>query len=332
MPLRVLVLDDYQDVARTMGPWRDIADLEPVLDVRTTHLDDAALRSALADTDVVVAMRERTPLPRDVLAAAPNLKLLVTTGMRNAAIAVDACRERGIEVRGTGGLRTSTAELTWGLIIALARRICAEDRDLRAGGWQSRPGGPGGRGDLGVELAGARLGVIGLGKLGEQVARVGLAFGMEVVAWSAHLTSERAAEVGVRAVSKEELLTSSDFVTLHLVLSERTRGVIGAAELGLMKPTGYLVNTSRGPLVDEDALVEALRAGRIAGAGLDVYDVEPLPQAHPLRGAPNTLLTPHIGYVTRATYEVWWRHVVEDVRAWADTTRQGREPDPLRLL
>jgi phosphoglycerate dehydrogenase-like enzyme len=326
MTLRVLVLDDYQDVAKDIAPWQEIADLEPALDVRTTHLDDAALRSALAGADVLVAMRERTPLPRDVLAAAPDLKLLVTTGMRNASIDLDACRDRRIEVRGTGGLRISTAELTWGLIIALARGICAADRKVREGGWQDVAGG------LGVELAGARLGVLGLGKLGAAVARVGLAFGMDVVAWSAHLTAERAAQVGVRAVSKEDLLTSSDFVSLHLVLSERTRGVVGAAELAMMKPTAYLVNTSRGPLVDQAALVDALREGQIAGAGIDVYDVEPLPAGHPLLGAPNTVLTPHIGYVTRATYEVWWRHVVEDIRAWADSTAAGGEPDPLRLL
>ena len=326
MSLRVLVLDDYQDVARSMAPWQEISDLEPDLDVRTSHLDDAALRAALADADVLVAMRERTPLPREVLAAAPHLKLLVTTGMRNASIDLEACRERGVEVRGTGGLRTSTAELTWGLIIALARGLCHAERDLRAGGWQTSAAG------LGVELGGARLGVIGLGKLGEKVARVGLAFDMDVVAWSANLTAERAAQVGVRAVSKAELLASSDFVTLHLVLSDRSRGVIGAAELATMKPTGYLVNTSRGPLIDQDALIDALRSGQIAGAGLDVYDSEPLRPGHPLLSAPNTVLTPHIGYVTRATYQVWWRHVVEDIRAWADTTRRGDPADPLRLL
>ncbi len=326
MPLRVLVLDDYQDVAKTMAPWGQLSDLEPQLDVRTTHLDDAALRGALADADVLVAMRERTPVPRDVLAAAPRLKLLVTTGMRNASIDLEACRDRGIEVRGTAGLRTSTAELTWGLIIALARDMCGEEQALRAGRWQSRSG------RLGLELGGARLGVIGLGRLGEKVARVGLAFDMDVVAWSTNLTAERAAEVGVRAVSKEELLTSSDFVSLHLVLSARSKGVIGAAELAMMKPTSYLVNTSRGPLIDQDALVSALRRGQIAGAGLDVYDEEPLRPGHPLLGAPNTVLTPHIGYVTRATYEVWWRHVVEDIRAWADTTRTGAAPSPLRVL
>jgi len=306
MPLRVLVLDDYQDVARSMAPWHEIADLEPSLDVRTAHLDDAALRAALSEADVLVAMRERTALSRDVLATAPNLKLLVTTGMRNAAIDLDACRERWIEVRGTGGLRTSTAELTWGLIIALARGICAEDRDLREGRWQRR---------LGVELGGARLGVVGLGKLGERVARVGLAFGMDVVAWSAHLTAERAAQVGVRAVGKEELLTSSDFVTLHLVLSDRTRGVIGAGELALLKPTAYLVNTSRAPLVDQGALVTALHAGRIAGAGLDVFDVEPLPADHPLRSLENVLDTPHIGYVADDLYRTFYGDTVKAVDA-----------------
>ncbi|MGH8891336.1 MAG: D-2-hydroxyacid dehydrogenase family protein [Acidothermaceae bacterium] len=323
MTVRVLVLDDYQDVARRLGPWADLAGVVEVdLDVRTTHLEAAELRDALAPAQVVVAMRERTPLPRSVLAQAPNLKLVVTTGMANAAIDIDACHERGIEVRGTGGLRTSTAELTWGLILALTRHICAEDRGIRGGGWQHT---------LGLELRGARLGVVGLGHLGEAVARVGIAFGMDVVAWSQHLTTERAQAVGVAAVSKAELLSSSDIVTLHLKLSERTRAVIGAAELAAMKPTAYLVNTSRGPLIDESALVAALHADTIAGAGLDVFDVEPLPLDHPLRSAPNTVLTPHIGYVTDATYEVWWRHVVEDVRAWASRS-QGPDADSLRLL
>jgi phosphoglycerate dehydrogenase-like enzyme len=315
---RVLVLDDYQDVARTLAPWNELAAIPELadltLDVRTSHLDAGELKAALSSADVVVAMRERTPLPREVLEQAPNLKLLVTTGMRNASIDIEACRARGIEVRGTEGLRTSTAELTWGLILALGRQICAEDRGVRDGGWQRT---------IGFELAGARLGVIGLGNLGAAVARIGLAFGMNVVAWSQNLTAERAAEVGVARVEKEQLLSTSDIVSLHLKLSDRTAGVIGATELALMKPTAYLINTSRGPLVDEAALIAALREGRIGGAGLDVFDIEPLPADHPLRSLPNTVVTPHIGYVTGATYEIWWRHVVEDIAAWA-RARAGR--------
>ncbi|MDQ1484537.1 MAG: hypothetical protein QOJ62_230 [Actinomycetota bacterium] len=308
MSLRILILDDYQDVARQLGPWHDLDTLDVELDVRTEHLDDVRLRVALREADIVVAMRERTPFPREVLAAAPNLKLLVTTGMANAAIDLDACADLGIEVRGTGGLRTSTAELTWGLIIALARHITTEDRQVRQGGWQHT---------LGLELAGARLGVVGLGNLGAEVARIGLAFGMDVVAWSQHLQADRAAEIGVRAMAKDQLFSTSDVVSLHLKLSDRTRGIVGAREFALMRPTAYLVNTSRGPLVDERALVEALRTGLIAGAGLDVYDVEPLPPDHPLRTLPNTVLTPHIGYATTATYAGWWEQVVEDIASWA---------------
>jgi phosphoglycerate dehydrogenase-like enzyme len=312
MTHRVLVLDDYQDVARRLGPWQQLSGLTGMafeLDVRTEHLDDEALTAALRDADIVVAMRERTPFSRTVLAQAPALKLLVTTGMANASIDLDACRELGVEVRGTTGLRTSTAELTWGLILALARHICAEDRQVRDGGWQHT---------LGFELADARLGVVGLGKLGSEVAKIGLAFGMEVVAWSQNLHASHAVELGVLAVGKEELFATSDVVTVHLKLSDRTRGVIGAAELTLMRPTAYLVNTSRGPLIDEVALIEALRTGSIAGAGLDVFDVEPLPKNHPLRTLPNTVLTPHVGYVTTATYERWWPQVVENIRSWAE--------------
>jgi len=310
MTHRVLVLDDYQDVCRQLGPWQQLDGLAGgpfELDVRTEHLTDDALAAALRDADIVVAMRERTPFSRAVLEKAPALKLLVTTGMANASIDVDACRERGVEVRGTTGLRTSTAELTWGLIIALARNICAEDREVRDGGWQRT---------LGFELAGARLGVVGLGKLGSEVAKIGVAFSMDVVAWSQNLRPEQAAELGVRAVDKDELFATSDVVTLHLKLSDRTRGVVGAHELAAMRRTAYLVNTSRGPLIDEDALVEALRAGAIAGAGLDVFDIEPLPAQHPLRTLPNTVLTPHVGYVTTATYERWWPQVVEDIKSW----------------
>ena len=311
MTHRVLVLDDYQDVSRRFGPWRQLSEVPGgpyELDVRTEHLTDEALGAALAGAEIVVAMRERTPFSREVLRQAPALKLLVTTGMANAAIDLEACRERGVQVRGTTGLRTSTAELTWGLILALARHICAEDRDVRNGGWQRT---------LGLELAGARLGVVGLGKLGGEVAKIGLAFGMDVVAWSQNLQPEHAAELGVRAVEKDELFSTSDVVTLHLKLSDRTRGIVGADELAAMRRTAYLVNTSRGPLIGEDALIEALRTGSIAGAGLDVFDVEPLPAQHPLRTLPNTVLTPHVGYVTTGTYGRWWPQVVENIKSWA---------------
>jgi phosphoglycerate dehydrogenase-like enzyme len=311
MTHRVLVLDDYQDVCRQLGPWQQLSAVRGApfeLDVRTEHLDDEALTAALREADIVVAMRERTPFSREVLGRAPQLKLLVTTGMANASIDLDACRELGVDVRGTTGLRTSTAELTWGLILALARHICVEDRNVRDGGWQRT---------VGLELAGTRLGVVGLGKLGSEVAKVGLAFGMDVVAWSQNLQPEHATELSVSPVSKEELFATSDVITLHLKLSERTRGIVGAGELAAMRRTAYLVNTSRGPLVDEVALIEALRTGSIAGAGLDVFDVEPLPPAHPLRTLPNTVLTPHLGYVTTATYANWWAQVVEDIRTWA---------------
>jgi phosphoglycerate dehydrogenase-like enzyme len=316
MSHRVLILDDYQDVARRLGPWADLADLDIDLDVRTDHLDDAGLLMALRDADVVVAMRERTAFTRAVLTQAPRLKLLVTTGMANASIDLDTCRELGVEVRGTTGMRDSTAELTWGLIIGLARHLFAEESRVREGGWQHT---------LGLDLAGARLGVVGLGRLGSQVAAIGLAFGMDVVAWSQNLQPDRAAAQGVMAVPKAELFSTSDVVTLHLKLSDRTRGVVGASELALMRPTAYLVNTSRGPLVDEAALIDALRRQTIAGAGLDVFDVEPLPADHPLRTLPNTVITPHIGYATVATYETWWQQVVENIRTWADG-------EPLRVL
>jgi phosphoglycerate dehydrogenase-like enzyme len=248
--------------------------------------------------DVVMAMRERTPFPRARLERLPNLRLLVTTGMGNAVIDTEAARELGITVAGTGGTPTHTAELTWGLILAAARHIPAEDRAIRDGGWQHT---------VGLELAGLTLGVIGLGRLGSQVARIGEAFGMEVIAWSQNLDTP---------LTKEELLRRSDIVTVHVRLSERTRGLIGAAELALMKPTALLINTSRGPIVDEAALVDALRNGEIAGAGLDVYDEEPLPADHQLRRLPNTVITPHLGYVTEETYQIFYSQALEDIRAF----------------
>ena len=289
---RIAILDDYQDVARRFADW-DGLDAEVV--VFTEHHDDI---DHLEPFDVIMAMRERTPFPRERLERLPNLELLVTTGMGNAAIDTEAARELGITVAGTGGTPTHTAELTWALILALARHIPQEDAAVREGGWQHT---------VGLELAGLTLGVIGLGRLGSQVARIGEAFGMDVIAWSQNMDT---------SLTKEELLRRSDVVTIHVRLSERTRGLIGAPELALMKPTAYLINTSRGPIVDEQALLQALRDGQIAGAGIDVYDEEPLPPNHPLRSAPKTVLTPHIGYVTGASYTRFYEDAVEDIAAF----------------
>jgi phosphoglycerate dehydrogenase-like enzyme len=271
--------------------------------------DEAALALRLQPFDVVVAMRERTPFPRSLLERLPNLKLLVTTGMRNASFDVQAAKDRGVLVCGTGGQPTPTAELTWGLIIGCVRHIAQEDRATRAGNWQTT---------IGPTLHGATLGCLGLGNLGSQVARVGLAFGMNVIAWSQNLTVERAQQVGAKLVTKDELLSQSDVVSIHLVLSDRTRGLIGARELALMKPTAFLVNTSRGPIVDEAALVETLRQHRIAGAGIDVFGQEPLPAEHPFLRLDNTLITPHLGYVTLETYDRFYGEAVEDIIAWLE--------------
>jgi phosphoglycerate dehydrogenase-like enzyme len=312
----VAVLDDYQGVALSLAPWEQLGDEVSVEVFRDHVADDDALVGRLARFDVVVAMRERTPFPRARLARLPALKLLVTTGMANAAIDLEAARELGVVVCGTGGLVSPTVEVTWALILAVARGVCAEDRRVRAGGWQHT---------LGFELAGRTLGVVGLGRLGSRVAAIGQAFEMSVVAWSENLDAERAAALGVEAVAREELFARADVVTVHLRLSERTRGLIGAADLARMKPTAVLVNTSRGPIVDERALLAALETGMLAGAGLDVFDVEPLPVDHPLRFAPNTVLTPHIGYVSRGSYEIYYREAVEDIAAWL-------RAEPVRVL
>ncbi|MCW2633644.1 MAG: D-isomer specific 2-hydroxyacid dehydrogenase NAD-binding protein [Blastococcus sp.] len=303
---RIAVLDDYQSVAATYADWSTVAEQLDVVEFADHVADDDALVARLEPFDVVVAMRERTAFPRRVLERLPNLRLLVTTGRKNASIDVAAAGELGITVCGTDSHPTGPVELTWALILATARHVPQEDASVRAGGWQET---------VGTDLAGGVLGVVGLGRLGERVAKVGQAFGMDVVAWSQNLTYERAAEVGVRKVEKEELLRTADVVTVHLVLSDRTRGLIGRDELALMKAGAMLVNTSRGPIVDEAALVEALHDGRIT-AGLDVFDTEPLPADHPLRTAPRTVLAPHLGYVTEQTYEVFYRHAVEDVAAF----------------
>jgi phosphoglycerate dehydrogenase-like enzyme len=304
---RIAVLDDWQNVARSYADWSVLPkDAEVV--VFNDHLRDPELvAERLKDFEIVCIMRERTPFPRAMFERLPKLKLLVSTGPRNASIDLAAAKERGVTVCGTASTGHPTAELAWGLILGLARRIAFEDRAMREGRWQST---------IGVDMKGKRLGVIGLGRLGGRVAAVGRAFEMDVVAWSENLTAERAAEAGAKRVAKDELLRTADVVSLHLVLSPRSRGVIGAAELALMKPTALLVNTSRGPLIDEAALIAALRAKRIAGAGLDVYDEEPLPSEHPLRRLDNVLLTPHLGYVTEDTYRVFYGETVEAIAAF----------------
>lgn len=312
----VTVLDDYQGVALESADWSPVLASYSVEVVREHIADADELVARLRDSTVIVAMRERTPFPATVLDRLPHLQLLVTTGATNASIDLDAARRNGITVCGTAATGNPVPELTIGMIIALSRNFVAEDTAIRNGGWQHT---------IGPGLAGATLGVVGLGRLGIPVAKLAQAFGMSVLAWSPNLTPERAAEHDVRAVSKQALFAESDVVTIHMPLSDRSRGLIGAFDLARMKPTAYLINTSRGPIVDEAALLDVLRSRRIAGAGLDVYDVEPLPVDHPLRTMPNTLLLPHIGYVTTDQYRLWFTQIVEDVVAWSE----GR---PLREL
>jgi len=316
---RLAILDDYQHVAGSLADW---SRLEPAVDVRFFHDHVAgldALAERLHDFEIIIAMRERTPFPAELFERLPKLELLVSTGLRNRAIDLDAARNAGVVVCGTRAVASGTVELTWGLIIALVRNIAREDAAVRAGQWQI---------SVGPELAGRTLGVIGLGRVGGRVAQIAGAFAMSPIAWSENLTAERAAAVGARLVAKDELFETADIVTLHLVLSERTRGLVGARELALMKPTAYLVNTARGPIVDERALVDALEAGSIAGAALDVFDEEPLPLGHPLRSLPNTVVTPHIGYVARDAYDAFYGDALADVEAFlaGSPTRLLEEP------
>jgi phosphoglycerate dehydrogenase-like enzyme len=307
--VNIAVLDDYQGVALTLADWSKVTARARVT-VFNDHIDDpGALVERLAPFDVVCVMRERTPLRRDVIERLPKLKLIASTGMRNASIDADAAAERGIAIVHTSYISSPTVELTWALILAGARHVVSENASLRGGGWQR---------SVGEDLAGKTLGIVGLGNIGAQVAKVALAFGMQVIAWSQNLTREAAAAAGARLVSKEELLRAADVVSIHLVLSGRTRGLIGAAELQLMKPTARLVNTSRGPIVVEGALIDALANGRIAGAAIDVFDVEPLPPEHPFRRLDRVLATPHIGYVSRGLYERFYRDTVANIVAWLD--------------
>ncbi|GAA3071189.1 D-2-hydroxyacid dehydrogenase family protein [Streptomyces glomeratus] len=303
------MLDDFQRIATSVADWSPVADRVDVVSFAEHFADEDALAEALAEFDIVVTLRERVPFPGSLLARLPRLKLLVASGMRNSVIDYEAAETHGVTVCGTASSSTPPVELTWALLLGLARGVVEENNALRDGGpWQST---------VGADLHGRRLGLLGLGKIGSRVARVGLAFGMEVAAWSKHLTEERAHEVGAeRAASLEELLVSSDFVSVHLALGDRTRGLIGARELALLKPTAYLVNTSRAAIVDQDALLAALHEGRIAGAGVDVFDEEPLPAGHPMRTAPRLLATPHLGYVSRANYATYYGEAVGDIKAY----------------
>ena len=306
---RIAILDDYQNVALEMADWSPLAG-RAAITVFNDHLSDFdEIVERLLPFDVVCVMRERTPLPRAVIERLPRLKLIASTGRRNAAIDIDAAAERGIVVAHTGYDAGSTVELTWALILASVRHVARENARLRASGWQDTVG------DL---LHGKTLGVLGLGNIGSEVARIGLAFGREVIAWSQNLTPERAQACGARRVAKEELFRNADIVTIHLVLSERTRGLVGATELRAMKPSARLINTSRGPIVDEAALIEVLREGRIAGAALDVFNVEPLPADHPFRSLDNVLATPHIGFVTRELYRTFYGDTVRNITRWLD--------------
>jgi phosphoglycerate dehydrogenase-like enzyme len=311
VPLRCAILDDYQSVALNCADWGSLAGEVETVAFAEHVTDPGRLAAMLAPFHIVVAMRERTALTGALLARLPTLRLLVTTGWNNTAIDFAAAAELGIEACGTGGTANGTPELTWALILALARHLPLETAMLRSGGpWQST---------LGTELAGKRLGLIGLGLVGGKVARVGAALDMEVVAWSANLTAARCAEVGAaHAGSLDLLLQTSDIVSIHLVLSDRTRGLIDRDRLGRMRPGAWLINTSRGPIVDEAALVDALAARRIAGAGLDVFDAEPLPPGHPFRTLPNVVATPHLGAATHECYAVFYGEAVANIRAWLD--------------
>ncbi|MGV9302371.1 MULTISPECIES: D-2-hydroxyacid dehydrogenase family protein [unclassified Nonomuraea] len=312
--LRCAILDDYQNVALTLADWTAVEARS--IQEHIDSIDD--LVTAIADDEIVMIMRERTPFPAEVFARLPKLRLLITSGMRNASIDLDAARAHGVTVCGTGGFSTPPTELTWALILGLARHLMHESAAMRAGGpWLTT---------VGTDLHGATLGLVGLGKIGSQVAKVAQAFGMDVVAWSENLTRARTDEAGVRlAPSLEALLSESAFVSVHLVLSERTRGLIGAKELAAMRSDAYLVNTSRAAIVDQPALIRALESRAIAGAGLDVFDIEPLPADHPFRALPNVLATPHLGYVTMANYRTYFREAAENVTAFLSGA-------PLRVL
>ena len=311
-PFKIAVLDDYQNVTLTMADW-SVLDGRASVTVFNDHLAEPdAVVARLQPFDIVCVMRERTPLTRAIIERLPRLKLIASTGPRNASIDVGAAAERGIAVAHTGYEARSTIEMTWALILASVRQVASENAHLRAGGWQLT---------VGDSVHGKTLGVLGLGNIGAEVARIGLAFGMNVIAWSQNLTADKAQACGARLVSREELFRSADILTIHLVLSQRTKGLVGAAELRAMKPTARLINTSRGSIVHEPALIEVLREHRIAGAALDVFDTEPLPADHPFRSLDNVLATPHLGFVERELYQRFYGETVKNIVQWL--TRSG---------
>ena len=315
--LRCAILDDYLNVALTVADWSKVKDRVDVTVFNQPFATAEAAASALKDFEIICAMRERTPFPRAMFAALPNLKLLITSGMRNAAIDMEAAKERGVVVCGTQWGRDPTAPLTMGLILELTRKIGRENARMHAGEPLQK--------FVGMEIEGRTLGVVGLGKLGSKVSGLAKAFGMNVIAWSPNLTPERCQEVGVGYASKEELFATADIITVHMVLSQRSRGLVGREDLARMKPTGYLVNTARGPIVDETALLETLQARQIAGAAIDVFSVEPLPVDHPFRKLDNIVLTPHLGYVTEESFRNHYRQMIEGIEAWL-------KAEPLRRL
>ena len=311
---RIAILDDYQDVALSLADW-SVLDARATVTVFNDHpADSDAVVARLQPFDIVCVMRERTPMTRATIERLPKLRMIASTGPRNASIDLKAAEERGVQVVHTGYTSAPTIELTWALVLGGARNLVAENTSLRGGGWQQ---------SIGDDLAGRTLGLLGLGNVGGAVAQIGNAFGMTVIAWSQNLTAERAAEVGATLVSKDDLFRDADVVSIHLVLSRRTRGLVGAAELALMKPTARLVNTSRGPIVVEADLIAALKARKIAGAAIDVFDQEPLPLEHPFRTLPNLLATPHIGYVSRGLYARFYQDTVANICHWLDRQAAG---------
>jgi phosphoglycerate dehydrogenase-like enzyme len=308
--VQAAILDDYQNAAMGLADWSPVAKDVEIKVFNKPFVDQDEAIKALQGFAIIVGMRERTPFPRKMIEALPNLKLLITTGARNNSFDIKACAERGVTVCGTGSVGSPTTGIAFGLMLELTRRIGFENARLKAGeAWQVT---------IGRDLEGLTLGILGLGRLGQRSATVGKAFGMNTIAWSQNLTAEKAQAAGAQLVSKEDLFRKADIVTIHLVLSDRSRGLVGAKELGLMKKTSYLINTSRGPIVDEKSLIAALQAKSIAGAGLDVFDVEPLPLDHPFRKLDNVVITPHLGYVSEQNYRKYFPDIVEDIRAWLD--------------